>query len=149
MPTRDDFVIARESGVTLYWSDDGTTFTALGCPKGTWTFGETIAEVEDNIDNWCSAAETAIASFSPGATTITISGAMEMILDDAAYLAMKAKARAKTLGYMRYTATDVAADDTETETFSGYLTTFTRNFQGSGPSDVSVTFRANTIVGAS
>lgn len=150
MAERADFVIAREGGVVLEFAT-GTpgnpgTFSALGCPKGTWTFGESVAEVDDGIDNWCSAADEAVASFSAGARTITISGTTELILDDAAYLAMKAAIRANDYCFFRYTATNVGATQTETETFGGYLTQFDRQFQGTGPSDVAVTFRANEIV---
>ena len=149
MPDRNDFVIAREGDVVLSWAT-GTpgvpgSFSALGCPKGTWNFNEQVAEVDDNLDNWCSAVAAAIEGFSPGATTITISGTMELILDDAAYLSMKAAVRAKTYGFMKVLMQDNDDSNTEVEVFGGYLTQFNRQLQGSGPSDVSVSFRANEI----
>lgn len=54
MATRNDFVIAREGGVVIEYATGtaGTpgTYNALGCPKGTWNFNRSVAEVDDNID---------------------------------------------------------------------------------------------------
>lgn len=150
MATRNDFVIAREGDVVLHWAT-GTaatpgTFVALGCPKGTWNFNRTVAEVDDNLDNWCTAAASAIESFSPGARNLTVSGTMELILDDAAILSMEAAVDANTYGFVRIIATDVDDTNTWERTVGGYLTQFNLQFQGSGPSDVAISFRANEVL---
>jgi hypothetical protein len=151
--TRNDFVIAREGGVVIKYNTGtpGTlpsTMNALGCPKGTWNFNESAGEVDDNIDNWCSATQAAIQSFSPGALTITISGTMEIILDDPVYQAMKLAIRNKTYSFFQLTMTDVDAANTEVENLGGYLTQFNRQLQGNGPSDVATAFRANEFLAA-
>jgi hypothetical protein len=148
MATRADFVIAREGGVVIDWATGtaGTpgTYSTLGCPKGTWNFNRNVAEVDDNLDNWCIALEeTAVASFSPGALSLDVSGTFEMILDDAAYLSMLAAIYASTYGFFRSTADNVGATETRVNEWGGYLTSLNDQFQGTGPSDVAVAFRAN------
>lgn len=153
--TRNDYVIAREGLVVIEFAagapgtvPDAGDFDAVGCPKGTWNFNETIAEVDDNIENWCSQAEEAIASFSPGASTLQIDGSMEMILDDDAYIAMRDAARAKQYGWFKITAQNVGSTATEIDTVGGFLTQFNKQFQGTGPADVAISFRANERPGS-
>lgn len=68
---------------------------------------------------------------------------MEMILDDAAYIAMRAAIAAATYSFFRSNATDVDEANTLENEWGGYLTQLNDQFQGTGPSDVAVAFRAN------
>ena len=150
MATRNDFVIAREGGVVLNHQTAAagstpTTWDAIGCPKGTWTFGRQVAEVDDNLDNWCITQSAAIESFSPGAMSLDVSGSMELILDDTAYTNMLAAIDASSYNWLQADMTDVDAVNNDQVTYGGYLTQFNHQFQGTGPSDIAVAFRGNEI----
>ena len=150
MATRADFTFAREGDVIVSFATGvpGTVpaseaFDALGCPKGTWTLGSSTASIDDGLDNWCTAVEAAIEGASPGAKTITLSGSMELILSDDAYIAMDAAELANTYSWFRVAISDSAGETTKTIDVGGYFTQFDHNFNGTGPSDVTVTFRAS------
>lgn len=150
MPVRADFTFAREGDVVVSFATGtagavpaGGSFAALGCPKGTWTLGSSTASVDDGLDNWCTAVEAAIEGASPGAKTITLSGSMELILSDAPYVAMDAAELANTYSWFRIAIADSAAATTKTINVGGYFTQFDHNFNGTGPSDVTISFRAS------
>ena len=148
MAERADFTFAREGDVVVSFATGtaGTipgAFTAIGCPKGTWTLGSSTASVDDGLDNWCTAVEAAIEGASPGAKTITLSGSMELILSDAAYTAMKGAELANTYSHFKIAVADSGAATSEDIYLGGYFTQFDMNFNGTGPSDVTVTFRAS------
>ena len=148
MATRADLTFAREGDVVLSFST-GTpgqvpeSWETLGCPKGTWTLGSSTASVDDGLDNWCTAVEASIEGASPGAKTITLSGSMELILSDDAYADMDGAELANTYSFFKIEMADSAGDSTKTVVVGGYFTQFDHNFNGTGPSDVSVTFRAS------
>jgi hypothetical protein len=148
MATRADLTFAREGDVVLSFAT-GTpgnlpgSFDALGCPKGTWTLGSSTASVDDGLDNWCTAVEASIEGASPGAKTITLSGSMELILDDDAYIAMVAAEVANTYSFFEIAMANSAGNVTNTIVVGGYFTQFDHNYNGTGPSDVTVTFRAS------
>ena len=149
MATRAQMTFAREGDVTISFvvGAAGTTpsegWLELGCPKGTWTLGSSTASIDDGLDNWCTAVEAAIEGASPGAKTITLSGAMELILSDAAYIAMDGAEIANSYSWFKIIMTDNAANTTKTVNVGGYMTQFDLNLNGTGPSDVTVTFRAS------
>jgi hypothetical protein len=139
---------AREGDVVISYAT-GTAgsipvaWDAIGCPKGTWTLGSSTASVDDGLDNWCTAVEASIEGASPGAKTITLGGSMELILSDGAYLVLEAAEAANTYGFFKIDLEDSAGVTSKTIVVGGYLTQFDHNFNGTGPSDVSVTFRAS------
>jgi hypothetical protein len=150
MATRADMTFAREGDVILSFATGipGTVplvgaFEVLGCPKGTWTLGSSTASIDDGLDNWCTAVEASIEGASPGAKTITLSGSMELILSDAAYVAMDAAEIANTYSWFKVVMSDSAGVTTKTVNAGGYFTQFDLNLNGTGPSDVTVTFRAS------
>ena len=149
MATRADFTFAREGDVIISFATGtpGTVPTtgwdALGCPKGTWTLGSSTASVDDGLDNWCTAVEASIEGASPGAKTITLSGSMELILGDDAFIALEAAERANTYSWFKIAIADSAAEESRTINVGGYFTQADLNFNGTGPSDVTVTFRAS------
>lgn len=148
MAERADFTFAREGDVIVSFATGtpGTipgAFTAIGCPKGTWTLGSSTASVDDGLDNWCTAVEAAIEGASPGGKTITLSGSMELILSDAAYTAMTAAERANTYSHFKIAMADSGGNTSEDIYIGGYFTQFDLNLNGTGPSDVTVTFRAS------
>lgn len=148
MAERADLTFAREGDVVVSFAT-GTagslpvSFTAIGCPKGTWTLGSSTASVDDGLDNWCTAVEAAIEGASPGAKTITLGGSMELILSDDAYASMKAAEMANTYSFFKIAIADNGGAETEDIHIGGYFTQFDLNFNGTGPSDVTVTFRAS------
>jgi len=139
---------AREADVVISFGT-GTpgnppeSWNELGCPKGTWTLGSSTASIDDALDNWCTALEASIEGASPGAKTITIAGTMELVLSDAAYLEMVAAEAANTYSWFRIEISDSQNSNSEDYMLGGYFTDFTYNFNGTGPSDVSVSFRAS------
>jgi hypothetical protein len=149
MATRADLTFAREGDVVLSFvpGTPGTVPTsgwdALGCPKGTWTLGSSTASVDDGLDNWCTAVEASIEGASPGAKTITLSGSMELILSDEAYEAMDTAELTNAYSWFQIALTDSAGETTKTISVGGYFTQFDHNFNGTGPSDVTVSFRAS------
>ena len=149
MATRADFTFAREGDVIISFTTGpagtvpATGFLALGCPKGTWTLGSSTASVDDGLDNWFTAVEASIEGASPGAKTITLSGSMELILGDAAYVALEAAERANTYSWFKVAFADNAAAESRVINVGGYFTQTDLNFNGTGPSDVTVTFRAS------
>ena len=68
---------------------------------------------------------------------------MELILSDDAYIAMDAAELANTYSWFRVAIADSAGVTTKTIDVGGYFTQFDHNFNGTGPSDVTVTFRAS------
>ena len=150
MATRADMTFAREGDVVISFAT-GTpgsvpaeiAFDALGCPKGTWTLGSSTASVDDGLDNWCTAVEASIEGASPGAKTITLSGSMELIISDDAFIALEAAERANTYSWFKIAIADSAASASRTINIGGYFTQADLNFNGTGPSDVTVTFRAS------
>ena len=148
MATRADLTFAREGDVVLSFQT-GTagsapvSWDALGCPKGTWTLGSSTASVDDGLDNWCTAVEASIEGASPGAKTITLSGSMELILTDDAYVDMDAAELANTYSFFKIDMADSGENSSKTIIVGGYFTQFDHNFNGTGPSDVTVTFRAS------
>jgi hypothetical protein len=148
MATRADLTFAREGDVVLSFAT-GTPgnipalWDALGCPKGTWTLGSSTASVDDGLDNWCTAVEASIEGASPGAKTITLSGSMELILTDDAYIDMDAAELANTYSFFQIEMADSAGVASKTIVVGGYFTQFDHNFNGTGPSDVTVSFRAS------
>jgi hypothetical protein len=68
---------------------------------------------------------------------------MELILSDAAYVAMDAAEIANTYSWFKIVMSDSAAATTKTVNLGGYMTQFDLNLNGTGPSDVTVTFRAS------
>ena len=152
MATRSDMTFAREGDVVLSFAtgEPGTipiagtaNWDVLGCPKGTWTFGSSTASIDDGLDNWCTAVEAAIEGASPGAKTITLSGSMELIISDAAYLEMLAAEAANTYSWFKIEINDSSGTNDEEFNVGGYFTQFDHNFNGTGPSDVTITFRAS------
>jgi len=148
MATRADLTFAREGDVVLSFATGTpgnipTIWQALGCPKGTWTLGSSTASVDDGLDNWCTAVEASIEGASPGAKTITLSGSMELILSDDAYIDMDLAELANTYSFFQIDMADSAGTSTKTIVVGGYFTQFDHNFNGTGPSDVTVTFRAS------
>lgn len=93
--------------------------------------------------NWCTAVEASIEGASPGAKTITLGGTMELIISDAAYIAMDAAELANTYGFMRIALQDSGNSNTKLIEIGGYITQFDHNFNGTGPSDVTTSFRAS------
>lgn len=88
--------------------------------------------------------EASIEGASPGAKTITLSGTMEMILSDQAYQDMADAEEANSYSWIKIAATDSKTTaTTETIYVGGYITQLDRNYNQDGPSDVSITFRAN------
>jgi hypothetical protein len=149
MATRADFTFAREGDVVISYKTGsaGTVptsgFLALGCPKGTWTLGSSTASIDDGLDNWCTAVEAAIEGASPGAKTITLSGSMELILGDTAYGELVGAEAANTYGWFKIAVADNAGVESSDIYVGGYITQWDLNFNGTGPSDVTVTFRAS------
>jgi hypothetical protein len=149
MATRADMTFAREGDVIISFvtgtagSVPAGGWLALGCPKGTWTLGSSTASVDDGLDNWCTAVEAAIEGASPGAKTITLSGSMELILSDAAYQAIKAAEATNAYAFFRIDSEDSAGVTSEVTVIGGNFTQLDVNYNGTGPSDVSVTFRAS------
>lgn len=149
MTTRANMTFAREGDVQLSFvtGTEGSVPVAgwlvIGCPKGTWTLGSSTASVDDGLDNWCTAVEAAIEGVSPGAKTIVFSGSMELILSDDAYAALKAAEAANSYGFFRIEVSDSAEVTTEETVIGGYVTQFDINYNGTGPSDVTTSFRAN------
>ena len=149
MATRADMTFAREGDVVISFvtGSAGTVHTTgweeLGCPKGSWTLGSSTASIDDGLDNWCTAVEASIEGASPGAKTITLSGSMELILSDDAYIDMDAAELANTYSFFQIDMADSAGTSTKTLVVGGYFTQFDHNFNGTGPSDVTVTFRAS------
>jgi hypothetical protein len=140
--------LAREGDVVISFQTGTagsipTLWDALGCPKGTWTLGSSTASVDDGLDNWCTAVEASIEGASPGAKTITLSGSMELILSDDAYIDMDAAELANTYSFFKIAMSDSAGVTTKTIVVGGYFTQFDHNLNGTGPSDVTVTFRAS------
>jgi len=139
---------AREGDVVVSYAT-GTagnipsSWSVLGCPKGTWTLGSSTASVDDGLDNWCTAVEASIEGASPGAKTITLSGSMELIISDAAYTAIDGAEAANTYGFFKIDFEDSAGANSKVIVVGGYITQFDHNFNGTGPSDVTVTFRAS------
>ena len=72
---------------------------------------------------------------------------MELILSDDAYISMDAAELANTYSWFRVAIADSAGATTKTIDVGGYFTQFDHNFNGTGPSDVTVTFRASERVG--
>lgn len=140
---------AREGDVVISFATGSagsppvSGWNALGCPKGTWTLGSSTASVDDGLDNWCTAVNAAIEGASPGGKQITLSGTCELILNDAAYLAMDAAELANTYCWFQIVAANSAATATKTWQIGGYFTQLDHNFNGTGPSDVTVAFRAS------
>ena len=155
MPDLADFVKANAGDAVISYAGGtvGTpgAYDAIGCPKNDWTFARSRDEVNDDIDNWCIQAgdSTVIDSFTPGPLNLTIDGDMELILDDAAYLAIIAAMEGADLGFFKRDLTNVGDTQTQTLEWGGYLTNVTENIRGQGTSDVSVSFRANEIVAQS
>ena len=87
--------------------------------------------------------EAAIEGASPGAKTITLSGSMELILSDAPYVSMDAAEIANTYSHFKIAIADSGAATTKDIHIGGYFTQFDHNFNGTGPADVAVTFRAS------
>jgi len=149
MTARADFSFAREGDVVISHSPGSagsvptSTWKALGCPKGTWTLDSTTASVDDGLDNWCTAVNAAIEGASPGGKQITLSGTMELILSDAAYAAIMTAESTNAYSWFQIVASDSAGNTTKTWTIGGYFTTLGHNFNGTGPSDVTVAFRAS------
>lgn len=148
MATRADLTFAREGDVIISFATGTpgnlpTEWEALGCPKGTWTFGSSTASVDDGLDNWCTAVEASIEGASPGAKTITLSGSLELILSDAAYVDMSDAEITNAYSFFKIEMADSAGNTTKTIVAGGYFTQFDHNFNGTGPSDVTVTFRAS------
>ena len=150
MTTRADLTFAREGDVVVSFATGPAgavpaeiAFNALGCPKGTWTLGSSTASVDDGLDNWCTAVEASIEGASPGAKTITLSGSMELILLDDAYIAIDAAEIANTYSWFKIVATNNAGAGTKTVNIGGYFTQLDHNYNGTGPADVTVTFRAS------
>ena len=152
MAGRADFSFAREGDVIISHAP-GTPrsapvsgWKALGCPKGTWTLGSSTASVDDGLDNWCTAVNAAIEGASPGGKQITLGGTMELILDDDAYIAVDAAETANDYSWFQIVATNAAGSVTKTWQLGGYFTQLDHNFNGTGPSDVTVAFRASERV---
>lgn len=148
MAVRADMTFAREGDVVISFATGSPgsvpgTMAELGCPKGTWTLGSSTASVDDGLDNWCTAVEASIEGASPGAKTITLSGSMELVLSDAPYAAMDAAELANTYSWFKIAMADSAGVTTKTVNVGGYFTQFDHNLNGTGPSDVTVTFRAS------
>lgn len=148
MAVRADYSFAREGDVVISFGagSAGTppsTWDAIGCPKGTWTLGSSTATVDDGLDNWCTAVEASIEGASPGAKTITLGGTMELIISDAAYVAMDAAEQANTYSWMRIAINDSGDATTKFLEIGGTFTQLDHNFNGTGPSDVSISFRAS------
>lgn len=150
MATRADMTFAREGDVIISYSagNPGTlppsaNFEALGCPKGTWTLGSSTASVDDGLDNWCTAVQAAIEGASPGGKTITLTGTMELILSDDAYQDIVTAEGANNYGWFSIALADSAGVTTKIINVGGYFTQLDHNFNGTGPSDVSVSFRAS------
>lgn len=93
--------------------------------------------------NWCTAVEASIEGASPGAKTITLSGSMELILSDQAYQDLDAAEAANTYGFFKIELADSAGATSKVIVVGGYITQWDHNLNGTGPSDVSVTFRAS------
>lgn len=149
MADRGDFVFAREGDVVVSHAP-GTAgnvpvsgWNALGCPKGTWTLGSSTASVDDGLDNWCTAVNAAIEGASPGGKQITLSGTMELILDDAAYTSIDTTETTNGYSWFRIVATSSDNAVSKTWNIGGYFTQLDLNFNGTGPSDVTVAFRAS------
>ena len=150
MATRANMTFAREGDVIISFAPGGAgtlpsavTFKALGCPKGTWTLGSSTASVDDGLDNWCTAVEAAIEGASPGGKTITLTGTMELILSDAAYAAVVTAEGANNYAWFSIALADSAGVTSKIINVGGYFTQLDHNFNGTGPSDVSVSFRAS------
>lgn len=143
---RADYVFAKDGGVVIRFAPDSSgspgTWVTVGCPKGNWTVNKSTNVEADNLDNWCDTTLGELEQVSPGTKTITVSGSMEMILDDSAFTGMDTAEAANNVCYMRITATDADAANSRDKAWKGYLTSFTENYNGSGPSDVSIEFRA-------
>lgn len=93
--------------------------------------------------NWCTAVEAAIEGASPGGKTITLSGTMELIISDAAYQAITAAEEANAYSWFRIAMIDSQGTNSKTIDIGGYFTQLDHNFNGTGPSDVSVSHRAS------
>lgn len=150
MATRADMTFAREGDVIISFAkgNPGTLpaaadFDALGCPKGTWTLGSSTASVDDGLDNWCTAVEAAIEGASPGGKTITLTGTMELILSDEAYQEIVDAEGANDYAWFSIALADSSGTTSKIINVGGYFTQLDHNFNGTGPSDVSVSFRAS------
>lgn len=150
MATRANMTFAREGDVIISFAPGSagslpaaSAFKALGCPKGTWTLGSSTASVDDGLDNWCTAVEAAIEGASPGGKTITLTGTMELILSDDAYDAIVTAEGANNYAWFSIALADSAGAESKLINVGGYFTQLDHNFNGTGPSDVSVSFRAS------
>lgn len=151
MPTVDDYVQVSKGGVSVAYAQESATpgtpdtYDLIGCPKGDWQIGDTIEAVEDNISNWCNAiAEAALRTAAIGDETLTVGGTLELILDDAAYLAMEAD-KGVAEGYLKISATDNDGANTKEWEYRVFCTQFNTRFPEQGTSDVAVQFRVNAV----
>lgn len=143
---RNDYVFAKDGDVVIRWAPDSSgspgTYVTVGCPKGTWNVNRSTNLEADNLDNWCDTTLGELEQVTPGTKTVTISGSMEMILDDGVFTGMLTAEEANNVCYIRITATDSDGANTRDKAYKGYIESFNEQYQGSGPSDVSITFRA-------
>lgn len=93
--------------------------------------------------NWCTAVEAAIEGASPGAKTITLSGTMELIISDTAYQNIADAEEANTYSWFKIDFQDSAGANSKIFAIGGYITQLDHNFNGTGPSDVTLSFRAS------
>lgn len=87
--------------------------------------------------------QAAIEGASPGGKTITLTGTMELILSDDAYQDIVTAEGANNYGWFSIALADSAGVTTKIINVGGYFTQLDHNFNGTGPSDVSVSFRAS------
>lgn len=151
MPDRNDYVIPREGGAVLTYGTGAAgsipaTMNTIGCPRSA-NFNRSVNQVDDNFSNWCVAQDAGgtIAGFTPGTVQYEGSVVYEMILDEAAYLAMKTDVGVN-YAWIGRTLSDVDAANTTNESWGGYLTGFNEQLPESGPASVSANFRANEII---
>lgn len=143
----EQYVLVEKGGVTVEYSQDGNTYTTLGCLKGTLTINDAVAVVEDQVDNWCTAVVIALATASQGNRTISLAGTLELIPSDTTTWTAHQDYEDGNTGYVKITATDEEGSPTSRVfEYSGIWTQFNKQFNQTGTSDMPFAFRVNDII---
>ncbi len=152
IPDREEYTRVAQAHVLVeYASDvagDPGSFTSVGCLKGDLTVANAVEERTDDIQNWCTVGAAAVlATATPGDSTRSISGTLEILLGDAGWTAVKADADDGATGYFRVTWNNGETPaESLIEEFEGFFTQFDMVARQEGTSDTPFSFRVNAVL---
>lgn len=156
IPDLNEYTRVAEAHVLVEYAQDDAgspgAFASVGCLKGDLTVSNAVEERTDDIQNWCTVGAAAVlATATPGDSTRTISGTLEILLGDAGWANVKADADDGATGYFRVTWSNGATPtpDSLVETFEGFFTQFDMVARQEGTSDTPFTFRVNAVTSGS